>query len=78
MNAVLTVAEIASRLRVSRDAVYGWVRSGKLPGVIRIAGTVRVDEHVLDEFLRAGGGLGKTALSATRKTPPIRAVSGEV
>src|ERR1700704_3492303 len=41
------VSEIADRFRVSPDAVYLWIRQGKIPSdcVVRIAGTVRVDEE---------------------------------
>jgi hypothetical protein len=50
------VAEIAERYRVSVDAVYLWIRQGKIPSdcVIRIAGTVRVDEEQFERQLRAG------------------------
>jgi excisionase family DNA binding protein len=50
------VSEIAERFRVSVDAVYLWIREGKIPAecVIRIAGTVRVDEEQFELRLRAG------------------------
>jgi hypothetical protein len=50
------VSEIAERFRVSADAVYLWIRQGKIPSdcVVRIAGTVRVDEEQFDERLRSG------------------------
>src|SRR5690349_11907557 len=50
------VAEIAERYRVSVDAVYLWIRQGKIPSdcVLRIAGTVRVDEEQFDRQVRAG------------------------
>jgi hypothetical protein len=53
---VLKVSEIAERFRVSRDAVYLWIRQGKIPPecVIRIAGTVRVDEGEFEKRLRSG------------------------
>jgi hypothetical protein len=35
--------------------VYDWARRGLLPGVIRIAGTLRFDSDILEEFLRDGG-----------------------
>ena len=49
-------SEIAKRLRVSRDAVYLWIRSGHIPSecVIRIAGTIRVDEQKLESLLFSG------------------------
>lgn len=50
------VSEIAERFRVSADAVYLWIRQGKIPSdcVIRIAGTVRVDEDQFEQRLRSG------------------------
>lgn len=50
------VSEIADRFRVSADAVYLWIRQGKIPSdcVIRIAGTVRVDEEQFERRLRSG------------------------
>jgi hypothetical protein len=50
------VSEIAERFRVSADAVYLWIRQGKIPPecVARIAGTVRVDQAEFDRRLRSG------------------------
>src|SRR5208283_1895088 len=50
------VSEIADRFRVSADAVYLWIRQGKIPSdcVVRIAGTVRVDEEQFAQRLRSG------------------------
>ena len=50
------VSEIADRYRVSTDAVYLWIRQGKIPSdcVVRIAGTVRVDEEQFELRLRSG------------------------
>ena len=50
------VSEIADRFRVSADAVYLWIRQGKIPPdcVVRIAGTVRVDEEQFEQRLRTG------------------------
>jgi hypothetical protein len=50
------VTEIADRFRVSADAVYLWIRQGKIPSdcVVRIAGTVRVDEDQFEQRLRSG------------------------
>jgi transposase-like protein len=49
------VSEIAERFRVSADAVYLWIRQGKIPSdcVVRIAGTVRVDEEQFEQRLRS-------------------------
>ena len=50
------VSEIADRFRVSADAVYLWIRQGRIPAecVARIAGTVRVDEEQFEQRLRSG------------------------
>jgi hypothetical protein len=50
------VSEIAARFRVSADAVYLWIKQGKIPAdcVARIAGTVRVDEEQFEQRLRSG------------------------
>jgi len=50
------VSEIAERFRVSVDAVYLWIRQGKIPAdcVARIAGTVRVDKEQFEQRLRSG------------------------
>ena len=50
------VSEIADRFRVSADAVYLWIRQGKIPAdcVVRIAGTVSVDEEQFERRLRSG------------------------
>lgn len=50
------VSEIADRFRVSVDAVYLWIRQGKIPSdcVVRIAGTVRVDEEQFQLRLQSG------------------------
>src|SRR5260370_33006702 len=54
-------SEIAERFRVSRDAAYLWIRQGKIPAkcVIRIAGTVRVDEEEFEKLLRSGALYGR-------------------
>jgi predicted site-specific integrase-resolvase len=49
------VKEIADRFRVSADAVYLRIRQGKIPCdcVVRIAGTIRVDEDQFERRLRS-------------------------
>ncbi len=50
------ISEIADRFRVSVDAVYLWIRQGKIPAdcVVRIAATIRVDEEQFEQHLRSG------------------------
>jgi len=56
MQRLAKVSEIADRFRVSVDAVYLWIRQGKIPSdcVVRIAGTVRLDEEQFEHRLRSG------------------------
>lgn len=67
------IREIAERYRVSVDAVYLWIRQGKIPAecVVRIAGTVRIDEHEFERQLQAG------ALYRPRRHKSSEAVAGE-
>jgi hypothetical protein len=69
------VSEIADRFRVSADAVYLWIRQGKIPEdcVVRIAGTVRVDEDQFEKRLRSGA----LCQPRERKQPaPVRPETG--
>lgn len=47
----LTVAEVASMMRVSKMTVYRLVHSGELPAV-RVGRSFRVPEDAVDEYLR--------------------------
>jgi excisionase family DNA binding protein len=47
---MLTVAEVAEQLCVSRPTAYRWIRSGSLPAV-PIGGTVRVPSKLLVDRL---------------------------
>jgi excisionase family DNA binding protein len=48
---VLTVAEVASIMRVSKMTVYRLVHSGELPAV-RVGRSFRVPEQAVDDYLR--------------------------
>ncbi len=48
---LLTVAEVAAILRLSKMTVYRMVNSGVLPA-LKVGRSVRVPEHVVDEYLR--------------------------
>lgn len=47
----LTVAEVATAMRVSKMTVYRLVHSGDLPAV-RVGRSFRVPESAVDEYLR--------------------------
>jgi hypothetical protein len=78
------VSEIADRFRVSVDAVYLWIRQGKIPSecVARIAGTVRVDEEEFEQRLRSGAlcqprGRKRPAVPAPESGKPLVSTIGE-
>ena len=48
----LTVAEVASLLRVSNMTVYRLIKAGDLPA-LRIGKSYRVPEHEVDRYLSA-------------------------
>jgi len=68
----LKASEIAERFRVSRDAVYLWIRLGRIPSecVIRIAGTVRVDEQKFENLLLSGNPHGPVGQNTRDETVP--------
>ena len=47
----LTVAEVASLMRVSKMTVYRLVHSGEMPAV-RVGRSFRVPEKAVDDYLR--------------------------
>ena len=47
----LTVAEVATVMRVSKMTVYRLVHSGELPAV-RVGRSFRVPEHAVNEYLQ--------------------------
>jgi excisionase family DNA binding protein len=47
----LTVAEVATQMRVSKMTVYRLVHSGELEA-IRVGRSFRVPEHVVEAYLR--------------------------
>lgn len=52
---VLTVAEVASLLRLSRPAVYAALRRGDIPGLLPIGRALRVSRRAVVEWLAGQG-----------------------
>jgi len=52
MNGAMTPQEVADRLKVSRDTVLRWLRSGKLPAAHLGHKTYRITEDALEAFMR--------------------------
>lgn len=45
-----TVKEVAERLRVTRQAIYNWIESGRLAAV-KVGRSTRIPESALDAFI---------------------------
>jgi excisionase family DNA binding protein len=64
---VLTVEEVAQALRIGRSAAYAGVRSGDIPGAIRIGRSLRVPRHQLDALLGIENGNGPADMPSRRE-----------
>lgn len=54
VNEVLTVNEVAERLRVTRQSVYRLLERGDLPS-IKVLGAIRVRTADLDDYMTPKG-----------------------
>lgn len=64
MPDVMTVAELAKRLRIGRSSAYGLVRKGEVRS-IRVGRVIRIPATAVDDFLNTDPG---TATAAGRDT----------
>ena len=50
------VAELANRYRVSKDAVYAWIRQGLIPEecLVRLGNSIRVHNNTFEKLMREG------------------------
>lgn len=51
---LLTVAEVAKHLRVSKMTIYRLVESGDL-GSIKVGRSIRIPQKALDDYLKRAG-----------------------
>ena len=58
---LLTPAQVAERLAVSRSAIYGWVRAGHLPAIY-IGRLPRFSEADVLDFIATGRRKGEVSL----------------
>lgn len=56
----LSVDEIAAHLGLSKDTVYGWVSTGRMPGH-RVGRRWKFKRSEVDEWVRAGGATASTS-----------------
>jgi len=55
MPELLTVPEVAERLRIGRRAAYEAIARGDIPGAVKIGRTIRVSSFTLDQWLHGTG-----------------------
>ena len=53
-----TVAQLAARMKVTRQAVYNWIDQGKLQAV-KVGSSVRIPESSVKAFMRPTGSEGE-------------------
>lgn len=61
----LSVDEIGEHLGVSKDSVYGWVSTGRMPGH-RVGRLWKFKRAEVDEWVRAGGAAAATAATSPK------------
>ena len=62
----LRVNEVASILGCGRNLIYEMVRTGKLPGVIRLGRRIVISRRAIERFLE-----GRTSVSEDENNHPI-------
>ena len=52
----MKVSEMAKRYRISKDAIYSWIRSGTVPEscLSRIGSSIRIETREFDRLVREG------------------------
>jgi excisionase family DNA binding protein len=62
---LLTVQDVADRLRVPLSWVYERTRSNDIPGLVKIGKYVRIRESELESYIEHGGSLKKEKVEKT-------------
>lgn len=52
---VLTVGEVAERLKVNRFTIYKLHGAGKMPPAVWVGGSLRWTEEAINEWIKVGG-----------------------
>jgi excisionase family DNA binding protein len=71
MPELLTVPEVAERLRIGRRAAYEAIARGEIPGAVKIGRTIRVSSFMLGQWLHGTGHNGTEDDELTGASPLI-------
>ena len=63
---LITIKVAAELLKVTQQTAYNWARTDRMPGVLRIGRTIRIDEDLLKDFIRRGGNRGLEPAEVSR------------
>jgi excisionase family DNA binding protein len=55
---LITIRLAAELLKVTEQTAYYWARTDRIPGVLKIGRTIRIDEDQIKDFIRRGGNRG--------------------
>lgn len=70
MNELLSVAEVAKRLKCNRNAVYNLIKSGRLVGLK--LGSMKVSTMELEDFMRRYAGHDLTDPQSVKKLEVVQ------
>lgn len=67
MTELLTIDEMAARLKLSDRTICEMLRGGRLPGAAKISGKWRIDKRKLRAWIAKGGELAFNPKTADKK-----------
>ena len=68
-----TIPEVASKLRVTRAAVYKWMKSGRL-GYVIVGSERRVTSSTLAAFIKSGNEAARDEVKSEDMQSPVLAL----
>lgn len=60
MPELLTVTEVAEKLRISRQAVHKGIQRGRFPAV-KVGNLYRISREWLEDYIKRGGDYGQSS-----------------
>lgn len=60
MPELLTVTEVAEKLRISRQAVHKGIQCGRFPAV-KVGNLYRISQEWLEDYIKRGGDYGQSS-----------------